>query len=63
MKDIFIARNIGYNLWQGNDSQLPKVYKTNFGVENVSFLGNRLWWSLLNVVKEPNSLSVFKGTH
>ncbi len=50
-----------FNLRQGNDSQIPKVNTTNFGVQTVFFLGNRLWRSLPNVVKETNSLSVFKA--
>ena len=61
MKDIFLDRNIGYNLRQGNDSQLPKVHTTSFGVETISFLGNRLWRNLPNAVKEASSLSVFKA--
>ena len=38
MKDIFTVRNTGYNLRQGNDSQLPKVHKTTYGIETISLL-------------------------
>ena len=40
MKDIFAERNTGYNLRHGNDSQLPKVHATTYGIETISFLGN-----------------------
>ena len=39
MKDIFAERNTGYNLRHGNDSQLPKVHTTTYGIETISFLG------------------------
>ena len=38
MKDI-----TGYNLRHGNDSQFPKVHTTTYGIESISFPGNRLW--------------------
>ena len=42
MKDIFAERNTGCNLRHGNDSQLPKVHTTTYGIETISFLGNIL---------------------
>ena len=42
IKDIFAERNTGYNLSHGNDSQLPTVHTTTYGIETISFLGNRL---------------------
>ena len=35
MKDIFAERNTGYNLRHGNDSQLPKVHATTYGIETI----------------------------
>ena len=35
MKDIFAERNTGYNLRHGNDTQLPKVYTTTYGIETI----------------------------
>ena len=61
MKDIFAVRNTGYDLRQGNDSQLPKVHATTYGIGTVSFLGNRLWLTLPNIIKQASTLSIFKS--
>ena len=61
VKDIFIEQNIGDNLRQGNDSQLPKLHTTAFGIETIYFLGNRLWSTLPNAVKLASTHSIFKN--
>ena len=61
MKDIFAERNTGYNLRHGNDSQLPKVHTTTYGIESISFLGNRLWSTLPNIFKQASILPIFKN--
>ena len=35
LKDISAKRNTGYNLRHGNDSQLPKVHTTTYGIETI----------------------------
>ena len=42
VKDIIADRNTGYDARHGNDSQLPKVHTTTYGIETISFLGHRL---------------------
>ena len=61
MKDIFAERNTGYNLRHGNDTQLPKVHTGTYGIETISFLGNRLWSTLPNIIKQASTLSIFKS--
>ena len=61
MKDIFTVRNTGYNLRHGNDSLIPKVRTTTHGIETISFLGNRLWSTLPNIVKQASTLPIFKN--
>ena len=61
MTDIFAERNTGYNLRHGNDTQLPKVHTTTYGIETISFLGNRLWSTLPNIIKQASTLSIFKS--
>ena len=61
MKDIFGERNTGYNLWHGNDSQLPKVHTTTYGIETISFLVNRLWSTVPNIFKQASTLPIFKN--
>ena len=60
MKDIFAERNTGYNLRHCSDSQLPKVHTTTYGIETMSFLGNRLWSTLPNIFKQASTLTIFK---
>ena len=61
MKDIFAERNTGYDLRHGNDSQYPKVHTTTYGIETISFLGNRLWSTLPNIIKQASTLPIFKS--
>ena len=61
MKDIFAVRNTGYDLRQGNDLQLPKVHTTTHDIETISFLENRLWSTLPNIIKQASTLSIFKS--
>ena len=61
MKDIFAERNTGYDLRQGNDSQLPKVHTTTCGIETISFLANRLWSTLPDIIKQASTLPIFKS--
>ena len=61
MKDIFTERNTGYNLRHGNDSQIPKVHTTTYGIETILFLGNRIWSTLPNIVKQASTLPIFKN--
>ena len=61
MKDIFAVRNTGYGLRQGYDSQLPIVHTATYGIETISFLGNRLWSTLRNIIKQASTLSIFKS--
>ena len=60
MKDIFMERNISYNLRRGNDAQLPKVRITSFGIERIAYLGNKLWQLLPLEIKQSNTLPIFK---
>ena len=61
MKDIFTDWNTGYYLKHGNDSQLPKEHKTIYGIETISFLRNKLWSTLPNIIKQASTLSIFKS--
>ena len=61
MKDIFAERNTGYNLRHCNDTQLPKVHTTTYGIETISILGNRFWSTLPNIIKQASTLSIFKS--
>ena len=55
-----MQRNISYSLRRGSDAQLPKVRTTSFGVQSIAYLGNKLWQTLPQEIKQANSLSIFK---
>ena len=59
MKDIFAERNTGYNLRYGNNPQ-PKAHTTTYGIETITFPGNRLRLTLPNIFKQANTLPIFK---
>ena len=59
MKDIFADRNTGYDARHGNDSELPKVHTCR--IETISFLRNRLWSTLPNLIKQTSTLPIFKS--
>ena len=61
MKDIFAEWNTGYNLRHGKALQLPKGHTTTYGIETISFLGNRLWSTLPNILKQASTLPIFKN--
>ena len=63
MKDIFIERNISYNLRRGNDAQIPKVRTMSFGIDSIAYLGNKLWQLLPLEIKQSNALPIFKKTN
>ena len=54
MKDIFVERNTGYDLRHSNDSQLPKVHTTTYGIETVLY-------TLQNTVKQACTFLIFKS--
>ena len=60
MKDIFMERNISYNLRHGSDAQLPKVRTTSFGIETTVYLGNKLWQLIPQDIKKSSTLPIFK---
>ena len=55
MKDIYMERNISYNLRHGNDAQLPKVRTTSFGIETTVYVGNKLWQLIPQEIKESST--------
>ena len=56
-----MQRNISYSLRHGDDAQLPKVRTTSFGVESIAYLGNKLWQTLPQEIKQSNTHPIFKN--
>ena len=43
MTDIFKERSVSYNFRKGSDTLLSVVRTTTYGIETVSYIGNKLW--------------------
>ena len=60
MKEIFVEREIQYNLRVTNNIYARKPRTTAYGLENVSFLGQNLWRDLPLHIKESLTVKHFK---
>ena len=60
MKEIFLEREIHYNLRVANNIYTNKPRTTAYGLENVSFLGQKLWRDLPLHIKESLTVQHFK---
>ena len=60
MKEIFLEREIHYNLRVANNLYANKPRTTAYGLENVSFLGQKLWRDLPLHIKESLTVQHFK---
>ena len=60
MKEIFLEREIHYNLRVANNIYANKPRTTAYGLENVSFLGKKLWRDLPLHIKESLTVQHFK---
>ena len=60
MTDIFKERSVSYNLRKGSDTLLPVVRTATYGIETVSYIGNKLWKILPSSLKSIPNLENFK---
>ena len=60
MKEIFVEREIQYNLRVINSVYARKPRTTAYGLETVSFLGQNLWRDLPLHIKKSQSVKRFK---
>ena len=60
MKTIFTERDAQYSLRSKNHSQWPNVKTAKYGIENIQYIGHNLWASLLEEIKDSDTLTNFK---
>ena len=60
MKEIFVEREIHYNLRIMNSVYARKPRTSTFGLEGISFLGQNLWQDLPLHIKKSQSVKRFK---
>ena len=60
MKEIFVEREIRYNLRVMNSVYARRPRTTAYGLETVSFLGQNLWRDLPLHIKKSQSVKRFK---
>ena len=61
MKNIFVERDLPYNLRTSKGSILPPAKTSSFGTENIRFIGQKIWQKLPKDVKESPTLPIFKA--
>ena len=60
MSDIFITREIGYNLRGGNKLNSNIAKTVNFGTECISNLAPKIWEQVSDAIKGSSPLRLFK---
>ena len=60
MMDIFEEKSMPYQLRSSSNLNLPKVRTTCYGIDDVRFMGQRVWAKLPVEVKTSDSLTIFK---
>ena len=60
MKEIFVEREIHYNLGVMNSVYTRKPRTTAYGLETISFIGQNLWRDLPLHIKKSQSVKHFK---
>ena len=60
MKEIFVQRDMTYNLRNNFLMRIPKMRTSRHGIESLSFLGCRLWNNLPDEFKSIKTLESFK---
>ena len=61
MDEIFLKRNVSYNLRNTNTFLLPMEHTVNYGTETIQYRGQRIWHSLPQEIKDSNSVQQFKN--
>ena len=60
MREIFCERNVAYNLRNINEFLLPRVRTTIYGSDTIKYIGQRLWLSLPQHIRNAQSMNEFK---
>ena len=60
MKEIFCERTVTYNLRNNNEFLLPRVRTTSYGSETIKYIGQRLWLSVPQHIRDAQSINEFK---
>ena len=60
MADVFVTKDVPYNLRGSNNLALPKARTNLYGLDTIRFVGQKLWQTLPREIKESQSLEIFK---
>ena len=60
MADVFVTKDVPYNLRGSNNLALPKARTNLYGLDTIRFVGQKLWQALPREIKESQSLEIFK---
>ena len=59
-KHGFVTKDVPYDPRGGNNLVLPKARTNLYGIVTIRFIGQNLWQTFPNEMKESQSLEIFK---
>ena len=60
MSEVFVTKDVPYNLLGSNNLALPRARRNLYGIDTIRFVGQKLWQTLPREIKESQSLEIFK---
>ena len=60
MAEVFVTKDVPYNLRGSNNLALPRARTNLYGIDTISFVGQKLWQTLPREIKESQSMEIFK---
>ena len=60
MSDVFVTKEVPYNLRGSNYLAMPRARTNLYGIDTIRFVGQKLWQTLPREIKESQSLEIFK---
>ena len=61
MTELFKTKDMKYKLRNENTFASSNIHTTCYGIDSVSYLGPRIWDQVPNVIKNSNTLNIFKN--
>ena len=52
MAEVFVTKDVPYNLCSSNNLVLPRANSSLYGIDTISFIGQKLWQTLPSEIKD-----------
>ena len=60
MAEVFVTKDVSYNLSGSHNLALLRARTNLYGIDTISFVGQKLWQTLPRDIKESQSLEISK---